>query len=194
MPNEPPDASRVSRERALRLALEAGGEALVVVAKGDTSMLPHLGGGERFLAVPARIPPGLGDLIVFAQQDYLVIHRYLGNAKTPERRTCLRTRGDGRSEFDPPLLPDRVLGRAAAVCRDGAWRSLDGPAAHAYARVVACHALAWAAAAVPARRIGLGGAVAAVDRVLLRLAAALVFPLCHRPIDPPAGTRGRDSV
>ena len=194
MPHDPPDASPVSRERALQLALDGGGKVVVGVATGDTSMVPHLRGGDAFLAVPIRGAFRPGDLIVFAQQDYLVIHRYLGAARTPDRTPCLRTRGDGRSEFDPPLLPDRVRGRAVALRRGPAWRSLEGRGARAYARLVAWHDLAWGAAAAAARPVGLRGAVAAMDRALLSLVAAILFSSCHRRIDPPADARSRDAV
>ena len=167
---------------------------MVRVASGDTSMAPHLHGGDAFLAVPIRSPLRRGDLIVFGQQDYLVIHRYLSMARTPDRRPCLRTRGDGRSQFDPPLLPDRVHGRAVALCRGSTWCSLDGWSARAYARLVAWHDLAWGSAAAVALRVGLGGAVAAADRALLRLLSTALFSLCHRSIDPPGVARTRDSV
>jgi len=149
-------------------------------------MRPHLLGGDRIAVVAPRPIPRAGDLLVFRQQDYLVVHRYLGRARTPGGDACLRTRGDGRSELDPPVSPDAVAARVVAVSRKGAWRSFEGRGASVYARLVAWHDLAWAAAGVAARGIGLGRLAATLDRGLLALGGALLFSLIHRRIAPPA--------
>lgn len=163
------------------------------VATGDASMEPHLRGGDLLLVRAAPTPPTSGDLLVFRQQDYLVVHRYLGRARASDGQACLRTRGDGRSLLDPPVLARDVVARVVAVRRGGTWRSLEGRGAAAYALLIAWHDLFWAAATALARRAGFGGIASALDRGLLRLGAPLVFPLCHRRIVPPA-TSGSDAT
>jgi hypothetical protein len=181
----------VLRDQAFQLVLSERGIAIVPVAAGDTSMAPHLAGGDLVAAVAPRERPQAGDLLVYRQQDYLVVHRYLGPAHTRDGRPCLRTRGDGRNTLDPPISAAAVIGRVVAVRRAGEWRSLEGRAASVYARLVAWHDLSWAAAGMAGRKVGLGGLVAGVDRWLLKLGVPTVFRLVHRRIAPP-GAAGSD--
>jgi hypothetical protein len=170
------------------------GAAIVAVTEGDTSMLPHLRGGDAVLVVPLMTPPGPGDLLLYRQQDYWVVHRCLGWGKAPDGRPCLRTRGDGRNELDPPLTSEAVRARVVALRRGGEWCSLQGGPARLYARFVAWHDLFFAAAGAVARKAGVGRGVAAVDRGTLRLLAPLTFPVCHRRIAPPAVSGPEESV
>jgi hypothetical protein len=186
MPGDPSQPGGVLREQALQLMLAERGAAVLAVADGDTSMVPHLRGGDAVLAVPLVAPPGAGDLLLYRQQDYWVVHRCLGWAVSPDGRRGLRTRGDGRNEFDPRLASEDVRARVVALRRGGAWRSLQGAPARAYARLIAWHDLFFAAAGILARQAGLRRAVAAIDRGTLRFWVSLVFPLVHRRIAPPA--------
>jgi len=186
MPNDPSQPTGVLRDQALRLLLFERGEAVVFVTEGDTSMVPHLRGGDAVLAAPLAAPPRRGDLLLYRQQDYWVVHRCLGWAAAPDGRSGLRTRGDGRNVLDPHLVAEDVRARVVALRREGAWRSLQGRPARVYSRFMAWHDLFWAAAGVVARRIGLGRAVAAIDLGVLRLSVPLVFPILHRRIAPPA--------
>jgi len=186
MPNDPSQPTGVLRDQALRLLLFERGEAVVFVTEGDTSMVPHLRGGDAVLAAPLAAPPRRGDLLLYRQQDYWVVHRCLGWAAAPDGRNGLRTRGDGRNVLDPHLVVEDVRARVVALRRGGVWRSLQGPAACVYARFMAWHDLFWSAAGVVARRAGLGRAVAAIDFGVLRLSVPLVFPILHRRIAPPA--------
>jgi hypothetical protein len=176
----------VLRDQALQLILSERGAAIVPVTEGDTSMVPHLRGGDAVLAVPLVAPPGPGDLLLYRQQDYWVVHRCLGWTSALDGRQGVRTRGDGRNELDPPLRPEDVRARVVALRRDGAWRSLQGAPARVYARCMAWHDLFFAAAGVVGRKAALGRAVAATDRGTLRLWVALAFPVFHRRIAPPA--------
>jgi hypothetical protein len=185
MPNVPSQPSGVLRDQALRLMLSERGEAVVLVTEGDTSMFPHLRGGDAVLAAPLAAPPRRGDLLLYRQQDYWVVHRCLGWAAAPDGRSGLRTRGDGRNILDPHLVAEDVRARVVALRRGGVWCSLQGPPARVYALFMAWHDLFWAAAGVVARRAGLGRAVAAIDLGVLRLAVPLAFPLLHRWIAPP---------
>jgi hypothetical protein len=194
MPDVPSQLHRVLRDQALELMLSERGAAIVPVAEGDTSMVPHLCGGDAVLAVPLVGPPGPGDLLLFRQQDYWVVHRCLGWVAAPDGTPCLRTRGDGRNELDPPLSSDDVRARVVALRRGGEWSSLQDGSARAYARCVAWHDLFYAAAGVIARKAGLGRAAAAIDRGALGFLAALAFPVFHRRIAPPAASGPEGSV
>jgi len=171
----------------LRLALSERRQVVVPVAPGDTSMEPLLRGGDAVLAGPIDGGVRQGDLVLFRQQDYLVVHRYLGTVRTNRSSRCLRTRGDGRSLLDPALDPGDVRARVIAIRRRGRWLSVTGPGALLFARLVAWHALVWSAVGIAARGAGLDRAVAAVDSGLLRIAVALAVPLLHRRIEDPAG-------
>jgi hypothetical protein len=184
----------VLRDEALRLVLSERGTAVVPVTEGDTSMAPHLNGGDLVAVVAPREAHRSGDILIYRQQDYLVVHRYLGVARAPDGTPCLRTRGDGRNAFDPPVSAEAVIGRVVAVRRSGEWRSLDGAAASAYARLVAWHDLAWAAAGLAGTKVGLGGLVARLDRGLLTLGAPIAFRAVHRRIAPPAASGPAASV
>jgi hypothetical protein len=186
MPTPASPTNGVLRDEALRLVLVERGSAIVPVTEGDTSMVPHLRGGDAIRAEPLVAPPAPGDLVLYRQQDYWVVHRCLGRAVSADGRWGLRTRGDGRNVLDPHLAAEDVLARVVALRRGGQWRSLDGPAARLYAGGMAAHDLCWAAAGIVARKIGLGGLVAALDLAVLRVLVPIVFPLIHRRIPAPA--------
>ena len=185
MKTVPSQSSGVLRDQALRVLLSERGEAVVLVTEGDTSMAPHLRGGDAVLAAPLAAPPRAGDLLLYRQQDYWVVHRCLGWAATFDGRSGLRTRGDGRNVLDPHLVAEDVRARVVALRRGGVWRSLQGGPARVYARFMAWHDLFWAVAGVVARRAGLGRAVAAFDLGVLRLSVPVAFPLLHRRVAPP---------
>ena len=194
MTSDPSHSSGVLRDEALRLLLSARGAAIVPVMAGETSMVPHLAGGDAVLASPLTTPPAPGDLLLYRQQDYWVVHRCLGRAIGPDGRSGFRTRGDGRNVLDPLLAPESVLARVVAVRRAGTWRSLSGPAARVYATAMAWHDLAWAAAGHVARKAGLGTLVARCDLGTLDVLVPFAFPLCHRRILPPAAPSPETTV
>jgi len=194
MPSEPSHSSGVLRDDALKLLLAERGTAIVPVREGETSMVPHLTGGDAVLASPLSAPPAPGDLLLYRQQDYWVVHRCLGRGVGRDGRSGFRTRGDGRNVLDPLLPPEAVLARVVAVRRAGTWRSLSGPAARVYARAMAWHDLSWAAAGHVARKAGFGTLVSRCDLGALNVLVPLVFPLCHRRIPPPAASSPETAV
>lgn len=160
------------------------------------SMLPILRPGQRVAVEFSLERLDRGDLLLYRQQDYLVVHRLLGTACFPDGRPCLRTRGDNMPGLDPPLDRARVLGRVVAIENDDGWRDLRGAGAKLYALALALHDLAWAVAAVAGsradgalRRLGVSGGVRRrieyLDRRLQRWAHSLLFerlhPLCAEP-------------
>jgi len=194
MPDDSSQPSGVLRDQALHMMLSTQGAAIVVVTQGDTSMVPHLRGGDAVLAVPLAAAPAWGDVLLYRQSDYWVVHRCLGRAVTRDGRAGLRTRGDGRNTLDPLLAPEAVLARVTAVRRRGIWRSLESRPARAYALLLAWHDLFWAATGVAARKAGLGRAVAEIDLLSLRLSVPLAFPLFHRRIARPAVSGSDEAV
>src|SRR5262245_19973917 len=107
-----------SAEGAVRLLLREKRPAILPIASGDTSMAPLLRGVDAVRAAPWSGRARAGELLVFRQQDYLVVHRCLGRARARDGARCLRTRGDARPDLDPPVLDDRVVARVAAIRRD----------------------------------------------------------------------------
>lgn len=182
--------------------LGRGGRRGILSMTGE-SMGPTLRSGERVLVEFEARDIARGDLVLYRQLDYLVVHRVLGPA-TREVDPALRTRGDGSPGLDPPLERSRIRGRVVALERDGTWYRLDGGAAAAYALGVALHDLTWAglhAVAVALdRRLGRTGApgfaaraVAAADRGLLGLAHRVLFRWAH-PRSSHAPPRSRDEA
>lgn len=194
MPSDASHSSGVLRDEALKLLLAERGLAIVPVTMGETSMVPHLAGGDAVLAAPLTTPPAAGDLLLYRQQDYWVVHRCLGRSAGRDGRSGFRTRGDGRNVLDPLLASDDVLARVIALRRGGVWRSLSGPAARVYATGMAWHDFSWAAAGHLARRAGLGTLVARCDLLVLQLLAPFVFPLCHRRIPRPEASSPETTV
>src|SRR6185436_17323623 len=152
MPTDPMLSLRVKLDQALDLVMSQRGHVVVPITAGDTSMIPHLRGGDAVLAIPPTGPPSRGDLVLFGQQDYWVVHRCLGPVVTREGRRGLRMRGDGRNVLDPLVVPADVRARVIALRRGGVWRSLQGPFARVYAQLMACHDLFWASVGVVARQ------------------------------------------
>jgi len=163
--------------------LGRAGRVGVLSIEGD-SMRPTLRSGQRVAVEFGRGALERGDLVLFRQVDYLVVHRLLGPASREDGAPHLRTRGDGRSPLDPPLERARIRGRVVAVEHAGAWRDLDAPAARLYGLLVALHDLAWSAAAIAARRCDrrLEVAVAAGDRAALRAVHRVLYRACHRRV------------
>jgi len=181
------------------LAVESLDAAIALLGRGGRrgilpmigeSMRPTLQPGERVLVEFEARDLERGDLVLYRQVDYLVVHRVLGPA-TRDLEPKLRTRGDGTPGLDPPLERSRIRGRVVAIERGGKWFRLDGGAARAYAIAVALHDLWWAgahaiASAIDRRllRAGPRGVVAriveACDRGLLGAAHGALFRAAHR--------------
>lgn len=185
MPTDPSQSTDVLRDHALQLMLSERGTAVVPIMVGDTSMAPLLRGGDAVLAAPLATPMRPGDLLLYRQQDYWVVHRFLGPVRAGH---VLRTRGDGRNTLDPGVATDHVRARVVAVRRGGSWRSLQGLPPRTFARLMAWHGLTWALAGIAARKVGLGPVAAALDLGVLRLLVPALFPLFHRRIAPPTAS------
>lgn len=162
-----------------------------------TSMVPTLHEGQLLAVEFSPERPARGDMLLFRQVDYLVVHRLLGPARYPDGRPCLRTRGDGLLNLDPHVDRSRVVGRVIAIEDGGGWRSVRGGPARLYGACLAWHDLFWAvmgvAGEIGERRLGKLRIripfrlwIGAIDRGLLRIVHFLFFRLVHRSIPKPA--------
>lgn len=127
-------------------------------------MLPTLPDGTEVVVDFSPVIVQRGDLLLFRQSDYLVIHRLVGSATFPDGRPCWRTRGDGLAAFDPPLEPSGVVGRVTAISREGSWWDLEGAGGRLYAIAAALHGFFWSALGVAVEKT--------LDRLLARLGSA----------------------
>ena len=161
-----------------------------------SSMMPTLREGQRVAVRLEARDLDRGDLLLFRQVDYLVVHRLLGTAHFPDGRPCLRTRGDGRPALDPPVDRGQVRGKVVAIEGDGYWWDLQGGGAKAYGLGLAMHDFFWAAAAVLAgkaervlQRLGITWParawIARLDSALLTLTHQLLFKHMHSRIAAP---------
>jgi hypothetical protein len=169
-----------------------GGRVQVV----GESMRPTLAPGDVLAVDFSPGPPSRGDLLLFRQAGYLVVHRLLGPARFPDGRPSHRTRGDGVIALDPHVDPADVVGRVIAFRGPDGWRDLRGVGGRVYAWMIAWHDFTWAAAGVLARRlIRRSGDRASwfrpvawaqkADRLFLTLAHRVFFRLLHRRVAEP---------
>jgi len=186
------DGPRSWLDAAVELLGRAGTRGTVRVQ--GASMVPTLIPGSLLLVdfAPGRTRPG--DILLFRQGGTLVVHRLLARVRSRRAGPCLRTRGDGRLDLDPPLLDRDVVGRVVAIRRRDRWRTLEGPAPRVYARLLAWHDHFWAAAAWLGGRIDsrlsmkvVFRLVTRLDRGGLRVADAALFRLVHREIPAAEG-------
>ena len=159
------------------------------------SMRPNLAPGDVLAVDFSPGPPRRGDLLLFRQAGYLVVHRLLGPARFPDGRPSHRTRGDGILAFDPHVDPANVVGRAIAQRRADGWRDRRGAGPRLYGWAVAWHDFAWGVAGIAARRVERAFGrkrslplmiwVQRADRWLLGLGYRIVFKAMHRRIRQP---------
>lgn len=178
-----PDATRNVQDEAVDLLAAAGGIAVITISDDGESMLPTLRPGQRVAVDFSAREPERGDLVLFRQQDYHVVHRILGIASTPAGGGYLRARGDHRPGLDPPVAPASVRGTVVAVERaSGVWWEMGGGGARLYAIAVALHGSFWAGLAVLGGKISprLRDLVSRCDQAMLGAAHRTFFSLCHR--------------
>ena len=63
-----------------------------------------------------------GDIIVYKRGVHHVVHRFLCMRNGEHGAKLLETKGDNLPAKDPPFLPDILVGRVAALRRDGKMR------------------------------------------------------------------------
>jgi signal peptidase I len=95
--------------------LRSVGEAKLSVA--GSSMLPSLRPGD--ILEIQRVPDGdlsLGDIVVFARENRLVVHR-ITQLKREQDDVSVITRGDRSPKADAPVLAGELLGKVRIIQR-----------------------------------------------------------------------------
>jgi hypothetical protein len=83
------------------------------------SMLPSVRPGDILLVRNQELEQIVpGDIVLFAQNEQLLTHRVVGDNRWGET-SFLVTRGDALLANDPPVFTHQLLGRVAAIFRDG---------------------------------------------------------------------------
>lgn len=198
-----PDIPRPLLDAAVGLLGEAGIGGVISVQ--GASMVPTLAPGTEVQVEFAPRETRFGDLLVFRQADYLVVHRCLGRGRPDGGIRPLRCRGDGVPALDPPVAPSSVIARVQAARRDDGWRTLSTRRGRVYGMLLAAHDLVWGAAAALASRVEGGlrrrgvpfparSLVVRIDGALLRVADGVLFNRMHPRWTPPAAGVPGESV
>lgn len=201
-----PPESKLPRpllDAAVGMLGEAGIGGVISVQGG--SMLPTLTPGSEVEVEFGPRETRFGDLLVFRQGDYLVVHRCLGRGRSSGGIRTLRCRGDGVAGLDPPVAPASVIGRVLSARRDDGWRTLSTRRARAYGILLAAHDLAWGAAAAAAGRIedalrrrgvpvSARKLVVGMDGALLRIVDGVLFNGMHPRRMAPAARSPRNNA
>lgn len=109
-----------SRQVKLELAIDvlrSAGEAKLAVS--GSSMLPSIWPGDVLeVHRVAAADLALGDVVVFARENRLVVHRVLGlNCERDE--VVIITQGDRSPRSDSPVSASELLGKIKAIQRRG---------------------------------------------------------------------------
>jgi hypothetical protein len=170
--------------------LAAGGAVRLTVRTG--SMAPFLQPGDRVTVESAALPSlHRGDILLLAAGAQPLLHRLLG-VRWECSQAILCTKGDAARCCDPPFSAAQLLGRVAAVARDGVCCSCGESAHHLAWRPGWClaalsytHARTHALPLAPLRCVGAW---------LLRRCLAGVATAAWRCLSFPSGAANRMEV
>lgn len=110
----------------LRQALSEGTQAQLTLS--SDSMAPLLCQGDRLLLKSVQVDQlQPGDIVVVADSDGLLVHRFWGY-HGPPRSVELVLRGDSLAYFDRPVPATDLVGIVVARLRSGRVLALDRPA------------------------------------------------------------------
>jgi signal peptidase I len=113
-------------EATLAAWAEAGRQSRVPIE--GTSMWPVLQPGDVVVVSHGRSGIHVGDVLAYRSKERaIIVHRLL--RRLPG--SALQVAGDNRPLADPPLSPDRVLGRVMSVETAAGRFSLERPVARA---------------------------------------------------------------
>jgi hypothetical protein len=106
------------RQQARRVAFEDYRRqgAHVWIGLRGSSMRPLIGAETKLLVEFGAAAGDIGDIIVFPQGDILVAHRLVARRQR-RGETVLLAKGDAEPYFDPPILPNDLLGVVRAQRR-----------------------------------------------------------------------------
>ena len=98
------------------------------------SMRPMLRDGDQVRLAPVTdAGVRLGDVVLRVDPAGPILHRVVGRWPSRDGWRIL-TKGDGACRLDPPLPPDRLVGRVVVLVRGSDVRRLDGAAMRMRAR------------------------------------------------------------
>jgi signal peptidase I len=120
IPDRAIECTQVPAEVKLGLAGEIlRSRSVIRVRAFGTSMLPTIWPGD-VLVIENRDPAEIcvGDIIGFTQAGRFLIHRVIGVGTESENISWI-TRGDSLTREDLPVLQTHLLGRIAAIHRNG---------------------------------------------------------------------------
>jgi signal peptidase I len=108
------EGSNVKLDLAIDV-LRSLGEARLAVS--GSSMLPSLWPGDILeIHRVAAADISKGDIVVFAREDHLIVHRVLRMTRVGEHLT-ISTRGDRSARVDAPISDTELLGRVQSIKR-----------------------------------------------------------------------------
>lgn len=114
------------------------------------SMLPTLWPGDLLTVQALRLEETEpGEIVLYMRQDRFFIHRVIRRSLTQDQ-VCLVTRGDCKSEDDPPVGRSELLGKITKVQRAGSG-FLPARKLSPFRRLLACMFCHWGLF----RRVGL---------------------------------------
>lgn len=100
------------------------------------SMEPFLFAGDELLIVHGKEDIHVGGLIAYRKGHSLVVHRLLRMVRV-SGEPLMQLQGDNNDRPDPPVQPDRLVGRVVAVRRGGRSYALETPLWRGASRLIA---------------------------------------------------------
>ena len=144
---EPPESKIPANLPAevLAAALDKWGQAgekhlIPIVGK---SMRPLIQPGDQVLIKHGHINVRRGDVIVFLQEEKMVVHRLLRICKDGSK-TIFITKGDNTSYLDSPISAHQVIGRVLKIKRGDRWVLIDTRVWRIGGWLIAVGMLGWA--------------------------------------------------
>ena len=126
----------------------------------------RLRGGSMESAIPrgstlriglrARVPLRVGEVVAFAEESGVCIHRVVYRGRGPRAKGYVVTQGDACLCPDPPVGEDRVLGPVTAFQQRDVWAAPGAPPPSARARSLASRVLQLAISALMEVDVQLG--------------------------------------
>ncbi len=125
---------------ALDIWDETGKQSLIPIT--GRSMLPLLRPGDHVTVEHGCLKIKRGEIIVFRQENKLVVHRVIRFDDTPNERVFV-TKGDNVFYFDSPVAESQLVGRVSIVQRGEQRLFIDTTPWQIVGGLIAISTLAW---------------------------------------------------
>jgi signal peptidase I len=89
------------------------------------SMAPLFCEGDQILIEYGTKWVRMGDILVFRQDDRMVVHRVLSVVRKGATISWWITKGDNNIHIDPPVTPEQAIGRVIGACHSGSVKRID---------------------------------------------------------------------